>query len=67
LAVDEFFIEVEPHDDEARNALDALLRQLRSSNMTWHSIPAICQSSTTIGQCMAGSRFRPAMTDATAG
>ena len=31
LAVDEFFIEVEPHDDEARNALDALLRQLRSS------------------------------------
>src|SRR5260370_13551448 len=26
-----FRSEVEPHDDEARNALDALLRQLRSS------------------------------------
>jgi hypothetical protein len=31
LAVDEFFIEVEPGDDEARDALDALLRQLRTS------------------------------------
>lgn len=31
LAIDEFFIEVDPDDDEARNALDALLGQLRGS------------------------------------